>query len=406
MATTYKSFSNNDVVSTKTLLNEAIPLTGTVVSGTYMEGTSEVNIKNYAHGMFQSVYDYPYLSSSANHIFDITCGYSSNSQLASTANTQNSKKINVYNQMAKVLVGHDATGSIRDFDEDGDLTGGAKIEEAFFLNFARLLTKDEIKKGSFSLELGIQPDVSGAFNRRIKLTDYNAQNDYRVNSPAGDYAVLYAATSYDGFGSSHFLHGEDTATSVKAGLLYYQAGVAVLTASLFASVTGSHTISTFVNGTGLLSGPIYGGNTSASAGGDAMLMPIFDSDIGPYAASSSAGMAEVYVADSLKEREISSSCDALRTRIYNVSFNNTTELNSTIYFCRVNHNEFNYSSNPTYVNGSKIRVKNVTTDSPVAYITGVGLYSSTNELMAVAKLSEPLKKDPTNELTLRVRLDY
>ena len=406
MATTYKSFSNNDVVSTKTLLNEAIPLTGTVVSGTYMEGTSEVNIKNYAHGMFQSVYDYPYLSSSANHIFDITCGYSPRSQLSSSANTQNAKKINVYNQMAKVLVGHDATGSIRDFDEDGDLTGGAKIEEAFFLNFARLLTKDEIKKGSFSLELGIQPDVSGAFNRRIKLTDYNAQNDYRVNSPAGDYAVLYAATSYDGFGSSHFLHGEDTATSVKAGLLYYQAGVAVLTASLFASITGSHIVGTTFNGNGLLSGPIYGGNTSASAGGDAMLMPIFDSDIGPYAASSSAGMAEVYVADSLKEREISSSCDALRTRIYNVSFNNTTELNSTIYFCRVNHNEFNYSSNPTYVNGSKIRVKNVTTDSPVAYITGVGLYSSTNELMAVAKLSEPLKKDPTNELTLRVRLDY
>ena len=62
MATIYKTFSNNDVVSTKTLLNEAIPLTGTVVSGTYMEGTSEVNIKNYAHGMFQSIYDYRYLS--------------------------------------------------------------------------------------------------------------------------------------------------------------------------------------------------------------------------------------------------------------------------------------------------------------------------------------------------------
>jgi hypothetical protein len=27
-------------------------------------------------------------------------------------------------------------------------------------------------------------------------------------------------------------------------------------------------------------------------------------------------------------------------------------------------------------------------------------------LLAVAKLSEPLRKDPTNELTLRVRLDY
>ena len=29
-----------------------------------------------------------------------------------------------------------------------------------------------------------------------------------------------------------------------------------------------------------------------------------------------------------------------------------------------------------------------------------------NELMAVAKLSEPLKKTPNNEITLKVRLDY
>ena len=89
-----------------------------------------------------------------------------------------------------------------------------------------------------------------------------------------------------------------------------------------------------------------------------------------------------------------------------ISFNNTVELNSTIYFCRANHNEFNYSSNPTYVNGSKIVTKNKASDTPVSYVTTIGLYSADNELMAVAKLSEPLKKDPSTELTLRVRLDY
>jgi len=68
MATTFKTLSTSDVTSTKTLLHEVIPLTGTIVSGTY----SDNNIKNYSHGLFQSVYDYPYLSSSANHIFDIT----------------------------------------------------------------------------------------------------------------------------------------------------------------------------------------------------------------------------------------------------------------------------------------------------------------------------------------------
>jgi hypothetical protein len=98
--------------------------------------------------------------------------------------------------------------------------------------------------------------------------------------------------------------------------------------------------------------------------------------------------------------------NAQRNRIQNISFNNTVELNSTIYFCRAGHNEFNYSANPTYLDSSKIRVKNTTSDMPISYITTVGLYSSDNELLAVAKLSEPLKKDPNTELTLRVRLDY
>ncbi len=62
------------------------------------------------------------------------------------------KKINIYNQMAQLLVGHDVTGNIRQFDQDGDLTGGNKMKEVFFINFARLLNKDEIKKGTVSLQ--------------------------------------------------------------------------------------------------------------------------------------------------------------------------------------------------------------------------------------------------------------
>ena len=109
----YKSLHpNRDIVNTRTLLHEAIPLTGTIVSGTYQEE----NIQNYAHGMFQSVYDYPYLSSSANHIFDITLGISPSSSHYTSVVNQQSKKKNIYNQMAQVLVGHDKTGSILQFD--------------------------------------------------------------------------------------------------------------------------------------------------------------------------------------------------------------------------------------------------------------------------------------------------
>ena len=88
----FKTLNDKDIVSTRTLLHEAIPITGTIVSGTYGVG----NIKTPAHGMFQSVYDYPYLSSSANHIFDVTVGMATTSTLYSTSNNQYVKKKNSF----------------------------------------------------------------------------------------------------------------------------------------------------------------------------------------------------------------------------------------------------------------------------------------------------------------------
>jgi len=161
----FKTFMENDIVSTRTLLHEAIPITGSIVSGTYFDANAsaadnETNIKNYSHGLFQSVYDYPYLSSSANHIFDLTVGYANSSPLSGTDGTrvQQTDKINIYNQMAQVLAGHDLNGNIRMFDRDGDLADSGlekvkKMDSVFFMNFSRLLVKDEIKKGSFKLQM-------------------------------------------------------------------------------------------------------------------------------------------------------------------------------------------------------------------------------------------------------------
>ena len=367
MATTFKTLLNNDVASTRTLLHEAVPITGTIISGTY----SDSNIKNFSHGMFQSVYDYPYLSSSANHIFDITMGYSSNAGLSSSAATQNSKKINIYNQMAQVLMGHDEDGNIREFDQDGDLIGTTtdSMRECFFLNFARLLVKDEIKKGSFQMTVATGSTHSHGFGAtgdagELTLYDTNAENHYRVNSPAGEYGLLFTSST-----------GVSVDQDNAVGQVFYQAGVVVLTSSLWG----------------------HGSDVDDDDDG---------SDVDYWVAAADDDETYKSVQDAMFSGSISGSADGLRNRIKNIQFNNTTELNSTIYFCRANHNEFNYSSNPTYVNDSKMRVKNVTSDSPVSYITTVGLYSADNELLAVAKLSEPLKKTPENEITLRVRLDY
>jgi len=352
----FKILSEDDIVSTRTLLHEAIPITGTIVSGTYQDR----NIKNPSHGMFQSVYDYPFLSSSSNHIFDITVGVSTFSGKYNASNNQAAKKKNVYNQMAQILVGYDITGSVLRFDEDGDLTGGTKIDNAIFIPFSRLLVKDEIKKGTFSMTVGVDlrheepfggtPDLGS-----ITITDASGSNNYFVNSPAGEYGILYA-------------QGQPASKGFKkCGLLYYQAGIAVLTASLF------------------------------------------DGD-GPNAFLSASAKMSNEGSDTIDKQltgsTIQTIANGFRNRIGNIQFNNTTELNSTIYFCRANHNEFNYSTNPTYLTGSKIRVKTNSTDEPVSYITSIGLYNDRNELMAVAKLSEPLKKTPSTEFTLRCRLDY
>ena len=290
-------------------------------------------------------------------------------------------------------MGYDSDGNIRQFDEDGDLTGGRKMKECMFLNFSRLLTKDEIKKGSFTMNVGMGEFSHGnpttGSVKVAKVYDYNAQNEYRINSPAGEYGILVVSggmsSSVVFAAGTHLIESGSNLTASytsaferirPCGLIFYQAGIVVLSASLF------QTSSAVSN---------YGGVLDAAT---------YDT------AGSPAWTGTSKLSSSFVSASIETLSDGLRHRIRDIKFNNTTELNSTIYFCRVNNNDFNYSSNPTYLSSSKIVVKQTTSDEPVSYITSVGLYSSDNELLACAKLSEPLKKTPSNEFTLRVRLDY
>ena len=45
-------------------------------------------------------------------------------------------------------------------------------------------------------------------------------------------------------------------------------------------------------------------------------------------------------------------------------------------------------------------------NNPKVFITTVGLYNDANELLATAKLSQPLAKDFTKESLVRIKLDY
>ena len=224
----------------------------------------------------------------------------------------------------------------------------------------------------------------------LTLQDHNGTTAYKVNSPAGEYGLLYSASG-------------DTDTQNKAlGLIYYQAGIAVITSSCFRSrgIQGQPFSNPNVFGVANVNA-VTGSKLSGYVSDNA------EAVFGMVPNSTMPSTVTGTVESCFFSGSISASAGGLRNAIHNLEFNNTTELNSTIYFCRAGHNEFNYSSNPTYIDSSsKIRVKNTSMDNPVTYITSIGLYSADNELLAVAKLSEPIKKTPENELTFRVRLDY
>jgi len=89
------------------------------------------------------------------------------------------------------------------------------------------------------------------------------------------------------------------------------------------------------------------------------------------------------------------------------TINSQENISSDYIFVRARNSEFNYSENPSYISGSTGQViYNYFINNPQTYMTTVGLYNDSNELLAVAKLSKPLNKDFTKEALIRVKLDF
>ena len=89
------------------------------------------------------------------------------------------------------------------------------------------------------------------------------------------------------------------------------------------------------------------------------------------------------------------------------TLNSQETIVSDYIFVRPRSSEFNYSENPSFISGSTGEVLYPQfINNPQVYITTIGLYNDTNQLLAVAKLSRPLAKDFTKEALVRVKLDF
>lgn len=356
-------FSTN-VKETFTLdyVKEQISVTGSVISGTYPEpGVAGSNIKDATTGMFQSVYDYPHLSQSAQVAFDITYGVRTGGQFAANVvsgtvrDTQ--AKFNIYDQMAAVILGYDQTGSVRVFDVSGNfdsVNASSVMDAPVFIDLSRLVTKDELQKGTFELKIDATAwaDPQG-FGTLITITDSGStdvENGLRIL--------------------------KETTNNTNVGILDRYRGIAAiqLSSSVVTSLINDSVVTYFVSG----------------------------------AAARSWDYEE-----SIHSGTIVELATALRHRIYNLEINNVTQLNTALYTVTANPSDFNYSSNPSYVDSSgKIRVKKTQAGAlqpslpAYAYVTGIGLYAADGELLAVAKLSKPVKKDASAPFQVGVKLTY
>ena len=108
-----------------------------------------------------------------------------------------------------------------------------------------------------------------------------------------------------------------------------------------------------------------------------------------------------------------------------ISFKSNNPIYTLNYSIKVSDYEFNHTLNPTaqkdnsifyysgslgpsgskYVRPSGVYADNVTGSDFQPYITTVGLYNDSNELIAVGKLSQPLPKPADTELTIQIKMD-
>ncbi len=91
-----------------------------------------------------------------------------------------------------------------------------------------------------------------------------------------------------------------------------------------------------------------------------------------------------------------------------LSFKSSLTIYETQYKCTIRENEFNLTHNPTVITGSisEGNLKPYITEGHFSpFVTSIGLHNNDGELIAIAKLSQPLPTSPTTDTNIIVNLD-
>ena len=253
----------------------------------------------------------------------------------------------IYNQLKNVLL-DSADPYFTDY-------AGNDMKSFYALNVNRARYKEKLDPGNISI------DLSGSVGL-VTLIDDSGGTDENVTT-AGRVYNLVSGSLNIGSALTASISSRTASNGQGFGLFYPDMGIVLLNPSaLSASV---------------------GGNLMAAVGATTALY---------HQSGSSSGSLKLF--DALKK-----GADFQARRTENVS--------TSHYFVRANNREFNFSNNPTFITGSTGQFVNSSFEKdPKVYITTVGLYDDGNELLAVAKTSQPIAKSFDKEIAIKVKLDF
>jgi len=395
---TFKEITAADIKTSRSALNQLVDIIQNDISGSDTRKKYQVFVTGglgpgVTSSLFQTVFDQDYTLQTANEVLDLTVGvFSGSSTVAGcTTGTDSAgkllfpsntlmmrEKINVYRQFAQTLLGDADAQFSAPFT---NIITTDYVDEAIFINVKRLFARDKIKPQAFAMQFytsGVQDSTTATF------PDYS--NIDRTSISGSSIFTDAGQGTQFGFGGQVGDVAFSSDSNIVVGNLFYDQGILVLDAKK--AISGSQHVSGAISAISSTGTTIIGsstGNPSAKFIPDLWVSGSIDNIVDHIA-----------------------SCRVSSGSLTAMTFQNVTNINSTLVFCRATADEFNYSANPTFTdsNGNIIVIDDPTTDRTFSYITTVGLYDANDNLLAVAKMSRPIEKNDEKDLTFRIRLDF
>lgn len=293
--------------------------------------------------------------------FSVTYGHRKGSGSSAAGTLNDSPTRAIYSQYRLLLL--NASNTTFTF---GD---GASSDSIYVLNFNRARIKDKLDPGNWQLSLAA---LSGSFveNRVhtgsnvkplntsfISLIDDSGQTQQENLSVAGRVYNIVSGSITSGI--------YNTSAPKYYGLAYPDMGILILNDLALNASASFNTVS--------------GSNV---AGDNAW--KLFTSISGAMAYGKTNGISELAF-----------------------SGRNEEAITSAHYFVRIKNGEYNFSNNPSFSTGSTGDLTQATfIKDPKVYITTIGMYNDSQELLAVAKLSKPILKSFQSEALIKVKLDF